>query len=174
MLCAAGWNGIAETVAFDTTPLVGERDGWEGEALRLSSAQSAPPSRDRPSAEASPVGKLPGWATSPAAARAEPAEAAVAVAAERPEPATLSPLAVAGRDRFKRGLIVHRLLQSLPELPTAEREGAAARFLRSADAWAAVWPSRPKSAMRSWRYWLTLSSPGCGDRIRAPRCRLSG
>ena len=34
-----------------------------------------------------------------------------------------------GRDRFKRGLLVHRLLQSLPELPAEEREAAARRFL---------------------------------------------
>ena len=46
-----------------------------------------------------------------------------------PEPATLSPLAARGRDRFKRGLLVHRLLQALPELPAAERAGAARRFL---------------------------------------------
>ena len=46
-----------------------------------------------------------------------------------PEPATLSPLAVDGRDRFKRGLLVHRLLQSLPELPEPERETAARAFL---------------------------------------------
>jgi ATP-dependent helicase/nuclease subunit A len=45
------------------------------------------------------------------------------------EPPALSPLAAAGRDRFKRGLLVHRLLQSLPELPTAERDAAARRFL---------------------------------------------
>jgi ATP-dependent helicase/nuclease subunit A len=46
-----------------------------------------------------------------------------------PEPATLSPLATAGRDRFKRGLLVHRLLQSLPELAEPDREVAARRFL---------------------------------------------
>jgi ATP-dependent helicase/nuclease subunit A len=34
-----------------------------------------------------------------------------------------------GRDRFKRGLLVHRLLQNLPELPAGEREDAARRFL---------------------------------------------
>ena len=45
------------------------------------------------------------------------------------EPAVLSPLALGGGDRFKRGLIIHRLLQSLPELPPAEREAAARRFL---------------------------------------------
>jgi ATP-dependent helicase/nuclease subunit A len=41
----------------------------------------------------------------------------------------LSPLATRGRDRFKRGLLVHRLLQSLPELPIEQREAAARRFL---------------------------------------------
>jgi ATP-dependent helicase/nuclease subunit A len=46
-----------------------------------------------------------------------------------PEPATLSPLAIAGRDRFKRGLLVHKLLQSLPELAVEQRELAARRFL---------------------------------------------
>jgi ATP-dependent helicase/nuclease subunit A len=46
-----------------------------------------------------------------------------------PEPATLSPLAIAGRDRFKRGLLVHQLLQSLPELAVEQRVAAARRFL---------------------------------------------
>jgi ATP-dependent helicase/nuclease subunit A len=45
------------------------------------------------------------------------------------EPSATSPLRSGGRDRFKRGLIVHRLLQSLPELPEPEREHAARRFL---------------------------------------------
>jgi ATP-dependent helicase/nuclease subunit A len=54
------------------------------------------------------------------------------LAPSRPEgegPAAMSPIATAGRDRFKRGLLVHRLLQSLPELPAAEREITARRFL---------------------------------------------
>ena len=41
----------------------------------------------------------------------------------------MSPLAVGGRDRFKRGLLTHRLLQGLPELPEIERDAAARRFL---------------------------------------------
>jgi ATP-dependent helicase/nuclease subunit A len=45
------------------------------------------------------------------------------------EPPVLSPLNTRGRDRFKRGLLVHRLLQGLPELPPAERAVAAQRFL---------------------------------------------
>jgi ATP-dependent helicase/nuclease subunit A len=49
--------------------------------------------------------------------------------AEASEPASLSPLQPDGRQRFARGLILHRLLQYLPDLPTAERRGAAARYL---------------------------------------------
>jgi ATP-dependent helicase/nuclease subunit A len=45
------------------------------------------------------------------------------------EPAALSPLAEAGRDRFRRGLIVHRLLQALPDLPPSDRDAAARRYL---------------------------------------------
>jgi ATP-dependent helicase/nuclease subunit A len=41
----------------------------------------------------------------------------------------MSPLRSGGHDPFKRGLLVHRLLQSLPELPPVAREGAARRFL---------------------------------------------
>ncbi|MGC2524645.1 MAG: PD-(D/E)XK nuclease family protein, partial [Stellaceae bacterium] len=48
---------------------------------------------------------------------------------EGAEPPTMSPLKTAGRDRFKRGLLVHRLLQGLPELPLDERDAAARRFL---------------------------------------------
>jgi ATP-dependent helicase/nuclease subunit A len=45
------------------------------------------------------------------------------------EPPAASPLGTSGRDRFKRGLLVHRLLQSLPELPAGEREETARRVL---------------------------------------------
>ena len=36
---------------------------------------------------------------------------------------------IGGHDRFKRGLLVHRLLQGLPELPLPERDAVARRFL---------------------------------------------
>jgi ATP-dependent helicase/nuclease subunit A len=45
------------------------------------------------------------------------------------EPSVASPLGPDSGARFRRGLIVHRLLQSLPDLPPGERAGAAARFL---------------------------------------------
>src|SRR5205807_6320431 len=34
-LCDAGWHDSATPLAFDTRPLIGERDGWTGHGLRL-------------------------------------------------------------------------------------------------------------------------------------------
>jgi ATP-dependent helicase/nuclease subunit A len=128
-LCHAGWNGIAETVPFDTRPALGEREGWYGTALRITGAQTTAPSRDRPTAIARSAGKLPRWAAVPPMPEPDPPKPLLPSRPSGPEPATLSPLAIAGRDRFKRGLLVHKLLQSLPELALEQRETAARRFL---------------------------------------------
>ncbi len=128
-LCAAGWRGIATPVAFDTRTLIGGRDGWSGEMLRLTTAQTAPPGRDRPLAGAPPMGKLAAWVLAPPPSEPSPPKPLLPSQPGGPEPATLSPLAAAGRDRFKRGLLVHRLLQGLPELPAPDRAAAARRFL---------------------------------------------
>jgi ATP-dependent helicase/nuclease subunit A len=128
-LCRAGWGGLATPFAFNTRPSIGAREGWHGEALRLTGAQTAAPTRDRLPDSARRPGALPGWAVTPPAPEPDPPRPLLASRPSGPEPATLSPLAIAGRDRFKRGLLVHRLLQSLPELPAAEREAAARGFL---------------------------------------------
>ncbi|HVB17939.1 MAG TPA: double-strand break repair helicase AddA [Stellaceae bacterium] len=128
-LCHAGWHDLAAPFAFDTRPLIGERDGWCGEGLRLSSAQTAPPSREPVPSGLHPLGKLPDWTLVPPPREPSPPKPLLPSRPSEPEPATLSPLATAGRDRFKRGLLVHRLLQSLPDLPGADREAAARRYL---------------------------------------------
>jgi ATP-dependent helicase/nuclease subunit A len=128
-LCHAGWSGSTTPFAFDTRSLIGERDGWTGEGLRLSTTQVEAPTRDMSAAGARPAGPLPDWVAAPPPAEPDPPKPLLPSRPSGPEPATLSPLAVAGRDRFKRGLLVHRLLQSLPELPEDEREAAARRFL---------------------------------------------
>jgi ATP-dependent helicase/nuclease subunit A len=74
-------------------------------------------------------GKLPAWMSAPPPPEPSPPKPLAPSRPSGPEPATLSPLAVAGRDRFKRGLLVHRLLQSLPELPQPEWDMAARKFL---------------------------------------------
>jgi ATP-dependent helicase/nuclease subunit A len=128
-LCQAGLRTLATPFSFDAVSLIGERDGWSGEGLRLTGAQREAPVRDR-LAPAAPRGAvLPSWLDQPAPAEPDPPKPLLPSQPRDKEPATLSPLAIAGRDRFKRGLLVHRLLQGLPELPTSEREAAARRFL---------------------------------------------
>src|SRR5205807_6284008 len=103
--------------------------GWTGNGLRLTGPQTAPPLREPAAAAAGPMGPLPNWAVSPPPPEPSPPKPLLPSRPSGPEPATLSPLAAQGRDRFKRGLLVHRLLQALPELPPADREAAARRFL---------------------------------------------
>jgi ATP-dependent helicase/nuclease subunit A len=127
-LCRTGLAGIAEPFDFDTTPLIGA-DGWSGEGLRVVGPQTAPPVHEPAAAPAPSGGTLPRWVSEPPPAEPDPP---TPLAPSRPsgtEPPTLSPLAAGGHDRFKRGLLVHRLLQSLPEIPVEERDKAARRFL---------------------------------------------
>ena len=115
--------------------------GWEGEILSHATAQEAAPVK-RSGAAVAMIGDLPGWAGAapgwvPAAAPPEPALPSP-LAPSRPEnaalgtiPAAASPLAE--RDatglRFRRGQLIHALLQHLPALPAGERAAAARRFL---------------------------------------------
>jgi ATP-dependent helicase/nuclease subunit A len=127
-LCQAGLSGVATPYTFDTTPLIG-RIGWSGEGLRLISAQTAPPVLE-PATETAPSGlPLPLWVREPPPAEPDPPKPLFPSRPSQTEPTASSPLDMGGRDRFKRGLLVHRLLQSLPELPAGEREDAARRFL---------------------------------------------
>ncbi|HEV2301464.1 MAG TPA: double-strand break repair helicase AddA [Stellaceae bacterium] len=127
-LCRDGLAAIAEPFPFDATASIG-RDGWTGEGLRLAAAQTADPERSKQAAPALGADPLPDWLDRPAPPEPDPPKPLVPSRPAEPEPAPLSPLARDGRDRFKRGLIIHRLLQSLPDLPEAERESAARRFL---------------------------------------------
>ena len=129
-LCGAGLGGIAERFDFDTAPLIGDADGWAGDAWRLVTEQTETPRRDsRDTAARPPLAALPAWLHRPAPPEPDPPKPLLPSQPSGAEPGTLSPLAVAGRDRFKRGLLVHRLLQTLPELPPGERGAAARRFL---------------------------------------------
>ena len=114
---------------------------WDGQLRRLSSAQRAPvkaPGRAvqgvRPALPRW-LGCAPEWrSATPPAEPAGPAR----LAPSRPEgvelgsvPAAASPLAerIGARDRFLRGSLLHTVLQHLPDLPQAERENAARRWL---------------------------------------------
>jgi ATP-dependent helicase/nuclease subunit A len=129
-LCRDGLATIAAPFTFDATALIGS-GGWCGEGLRLSSAQTAAPVLE-PAVEAALGGRsLPRWVTEPPAPEPHPPRPLFPSRPDQPEPAASSPLRTDGRDRFKRGLLIHRLLQSLPDLPAVRRDEAARRFLAS-------------------------------------------
>jgi len=127
-LCRAGLAEIATPFEFDATALIG-RDGWSGEGLRLADAQTASPILELP-AEIARLGRsLPSWVRKPPPSEPDPPKPLFPSRASEAEPPVFSPLGMGGHDRFKRGLLVHRLLQGLPELPAEQHEEAARRFL---------------------------------------------
>ncbi len=82
-------------------------------------------------AEAAEAPPPPAWVNGPAPAEpAAQAWASPTALAERSRGATPSPLAATGGlGRFRRGDLIHKLFQLLPDLPAADRAAAAARIL---------------------------------------------
>jgi ATP-dependent helicase/nuclease subunit A len=99
--------------------------------LRLGCPQTQAPETGRegggPGLEAS--GGLPDWAERPAPPERSPPRP---LAPSRPEgdpPAPVSPLGQDQGARYRRGRLIHRLLQTLPDLPPSERPAAGRRYL---------------------------------------------
>ena len=115
---------------------------WPGTVVALGTPQRAAPDRPPASAAAIPPQALPAWVGNhphwqAAPPPPEPARP-VALAPSRPEGAELGPVPAAAspladRDapgnRFRRGQLIHALLQHLPSVPPAERDAAARRWL---------------------------------------------
>ena len=109
---------------------------WEGEMLRLRAPQTVAAESAAALAPADHAGDLPAWigagaGVAPAPPPPEPARP-TPLAPSRPEgvelgavPAAESPLADrdAGGNRFRRGQLIHSLLQHLPVLCRKERDG---------------------------------------------------
>jgi ATP-dependent helicase/nuclease subunit A len=103
---------------------------WEAPALRIDNRQTAKPSQGKDARPEREDAALPDWALTAAPG----VSARPSLAPSRPdeqEPGPLSPLAGGDGRRFQRGLLIHRLLQSLPDLAPAERAAAAGRYLAS-------------------------------------------
>ena len=134
-------RGMARLPAHKA-PFDAVADPWDGTMAVFQSQQTEDSEKQSAVVAAGPVQALPAWAgqapdwhaTSPAAEPALPSP----LAPSRPENVALgdvpqadSPLLgrdVAGR-RFRRGSLVHALLQYLPDLPPAARATAARRYL---------------------------------------------
>jgi len=130
-LVATALAGIGAAAAYDFGAEID--GGWAGDGWRLACPQTAKSETERDdlpprTGAAEPV---PAWAR--AAPAAEPAPPRP-LAPSRPalaEPAVISPLGESEGNRFRRGRLIHRLLQSLPDVAPAARADAAARLLAS-------------------------------------------
>jgi ATP-dependent helicase/nuclease subunit A len=75
---------------------------------------------------------LPGWALAPAAEEAGMARTiAPSHLADGMDSPVMSPLADDGGRRFRRGSLIHKLLETLPDLPEGRREESARAYLAS-------------------------------------------
>ncbi|MEQ8355661.1 MAG: double-strand break repair helicase AddA [Kiloniellaceae bacterium] len=124
-------SGDAEALDFDFSQDIGE-DGWSGPGWRLNRPQVAPvvPEADLPVPSAAEMA-LPDWTQRPAPPEPAPPQPLAPSRPAESEPPPRSPLGPDSGARFRRGLLIHRLLQSLPDLPPAERAAAGHSYLAS-------------------------------------------
>ena len=120
----------AEPYDFDGPSVC--QDGWAGAGRRLAEPQIAAPEAESPADAVEAVtAPPPEWLGRPPPREQEPPRP---LSPSRPadvEPAPLSPVADGKALRFRRGLLIHRLLEALPGLDPARREAAGQRYLRS-------------------------------------------
>ena len=119
---------VAEAVEFDFTTDLSE--GWAGPGWRLRQPQLALP--ERPSTESklpAPMVPLPPWAASPPLPEPQPPRPLAPSRPAEAEPPVRSPLGPDEGYRYHRGRIIHRLLQSLPDLTSESRPDAARHYL---------------------------------------------
>ncbi|WP_207477775.1 double-strand break repair helicase AddA [Arenibaculum pallidiluteum] len=127
-LTEAAMQEHGEPCAFDFSELCPE--GWAGPGWRLRGPQTVPARPDGLGlVEAAAAAPLPGWAAAAAPEEPSPARPLTPSRPDTPEPALRSPLGADDGARFLRGTLVHRLLQTLPELEAPAREQAARRYL---------------------------------------------
>lgn len=126
-LIAQGLLQDAAPVAMDFTAQ-GFPD-WQGQGWRLSTEQSAEPRRQLLSETATARAALPDWVRRPPPIEPAPSRPLAPSKLDEDPPAR-SPLA-GEMTGYKRGRLVHRLLQTLPDIAADRREAAARRFLAS-------------------------------------------
>ena len=135
-LYVTGWetkSGRAEGCWYDlieaglTRAGAAEVDVPGGRGLCLDTPQTAEV-KIKETAAAAPALPVPDWIARPPADEPDPPKP---LAPSKPDdsPPAASPLGPDDGARFKRGLIVHKLLESLPDLAPEDREQAARRYL---------------------------------------------
>ncbi len=129
-LVARGLAGAAGAgpVEIDLTGVAGS-DGWRGPGWRLESPQQTAPRFDPAPTPLDLATPLPDWARRPPPPEPTPTRPLAPSRPRQADPAARSPLGSDDGAGLLRGRLVHRLLQSLPDLAPAARRAAAWRFL---------------------------------------------
>jgi len=125
-----GWYPLVEA-AFDRGEIAGKARICKGDGFEFRRYGHDPATGGGAGEAAAPTEALPDWALSPAPPEpralrwASPSEVADQARARAP-----SPLAAAGGlGRFRRGELIHKLFEILPDLPAPERRDAADAYL---------------------------------------------
>ncbi|HEV7371435.1 double-strand break repair helicase AddA [Arenibaculum sp.] len=127
-LAEAAMEESAEPVEFDFTDR--SPQGWRGPGWRLKGHQTVPSRADGMGvARERAHHRLPAWAHQPPPEEPRPSRPLTPSRPDQPEPAVRSPLGPGDGARFLRGTLVHRLLQTLPELAPESRAEAARTWL---------------------------------------------
>ncbi len=110
-------------------PFLSGDSGIDGaRVLRLTCPQEVAEEKPRPQPRVEPT-PLPSWAKSPPADEPDPPRPLAPSRPEEDEPAVRSPVGPDDGRRFKRGRLIHRLLQSLPEIAPDRRASTASSWL---------------------------------------------
>tara|TARA_B100000676_G_scaffold166784_1_gene163917 strand:+ start:34481 stop:37732 length:3252 start_codon:yes stop_codon:yes gene_type:complete len=130
-LVESAMKATADPFDFDNTQLTSQ--GWVGTGWRLTSPQEQEPEilRDHGGAAAAPK-EVPDWARRLPPPEPVPPRPLVPSRPDDSEPSTRSPIDGDTSTPFRRGLIIHHLLQLLPEIPERKRKAAAERYLARA------------------------------------------
>ena len=126
-LVRAGLQEVADPTVFDFGSI--GPAGWSGDGWRLAESQTAAPKADDKVGDGQVPPRTEEWMMQPPAPEPAPPRP---LAPSRPallDPPTVSPLADGKEDRFQRGLLIHRLLQVLPDMPADGRPAACRSYL---------------------------------------------
>lgn len=130
-------QGFARLEGAEEMPFAPEEFGappmasFAGPLRRLASAQAAPPRAESEPEHPGEEGPLPEWIHRPAAPESEALTLSPSALPGEEETPTAAPHGRADPtgERFRRGRLIHALLQHLPDYPVAERAAVAERFL---------------------------------------------
>jgi len=124
------WYDLVENALKENSAAEEIEFGPDETGYRLGSPQTAEPDNlDSEEKSRHDHAPLPTWARIVPGAEPAPPDPLAPSRSEDDDPPVQSPLAGTHTNRFQRGLLIHRLLESLPALADSARRDAAERFL---------------------------------------------